>query len=317
MSTTTSPAVRAAETRRACQIRRLKSAGQWDPSRPSEPVRAYVVQLMDTGLPLRSIIKGSGVPAGVCRSLLYGTTRYPGGVKTVYPPSKTIGTEYAEKLMAYRPALDDYPPHAGVSTIGPRRRLQALAAIGWTRRALAARSDAAVQRFNQIMQQPTTSAAMAFIVRDLYDELWSRSPSEMEVPPASVLRTRNMAARNGWHGPLAWDDDTIDDPSALPTTDAAQPVVTEGGNVADRWLHGESVVLDLDARKQVLQHLFEWTNDSPEEIAARLEMSLDAVWQTWSRLKKKARDEGRREPWRRVYVPRERDLTQNEMEEAA
>lgn len=317
MSTATSPAVRAAETRRARQIRRLKSAGQWDPSRPSAPVRAYVLQLMDTGLSLRSITNGSGVPEGVCRSLLYGTTRYPDGVKTVYPPSKTIGTEYAEKLMAYRPALDDYLPHAVISTVGSRRRLQALATIGWTRRALAARTDAAVERFNQIMQQPTTSAAMAFIVRDLYDELWSRGPSEGEVPSASVLRTRNMAVREGWYGPLAWDDETIDEPDALPRTDADAPVKTEGGNVAARWLMGESVVLSSEARREVIQHLLEWTNDSPEEIAARVEMTVDALWQTWSRIKKQARMEGRREPWRRVYVPRERDLKQNEMGEAA
>jgi hypothetical protein len=272
---------------------------------------------MDTGLPLRSIIKGSGVPAGVLRSLLYGTTRYPNGVKTVYSPSKTIGTEYAEKLMAYRPTLDDYPPNAVVSTVGSRRRLQALATIGWTRRALAARTDAAVDRFNQVMQLPTTSAAMAFIVRDLYDELWSRSPSEREVPSASVLRTRNMAVRNGWYGPLAWDDETIDDPETLPSTDATRPVAAEGENVADRWLHGESVVLNSEDRRQVVQHLFEWTNDTPEEIAARLEMSVDAVWQTWSRIKKKARQEGRTEPWRRMYVPRERDLKQDEMGAAA
>lgn len=317
MSTTTSPAVRAAETRRASQIRRLKSAGQWDPTRPSAPVRAYVLQLMGMGLPLHSISKGSGVPIGVCRSLLYGTTRYPDGVKTSYPPSKTIGTEYAEMLMAYRPTLNDYPPNAVVSTVGSRRRLQALATIGWTRRALAARVGSSEDRFNKVMQESTTSAATAFIVRDLYDELWNRGPSEKEVAPAAALRTRNMAARNGWHGPLAWDDDTIDYPQALPRTDAERPAATEGRNVADRWLHGEAVVLGVEDRRQVVQHLMEWTNNTPEEIAERLEISLDTLWQTWSRLKKQARAEGRTEPWRRVYVPRERDLKQNEMGEAA
>lgn len=316
MSNTISPAVRAAETRRASQIRRLKSAGQWDPSRPSEPVRAYVSQLINIGLPLHSIIKGSGVPAGVCRSLLYGTTRYPNGVKTVYPPSKTIGTEYAEKLMAYRPALDDYPPFAVVSTVGSRRRLQALATVGWTRRALAARTDASVGRFNQIMQQSTTSAAMAIIVRDLYDELWHRSPSEAEVPSASVLRTRNTAAREGWYGPLAWDDETIDDPDTLPSTDAVQPAATEGGNVAARWLLGESVILGIADRNEVLVHLYEWTNLTTVEIGEKLEMEPAAAEQTWNRFKKKSLADGRR-VWRRVYVPRERNLKQNEMEEAA
>jgi hypothetical protein len=171
--------------------------------------------------------------------------------------------------------------------------------------------------FRSTMCHARVTARFARKVAAVYDAWWNQDPLEYGMPKQPVVRAREEAVRAGFFPALAWDEETIDDPAALPQVDAAQPIVSEGGNLADRWLHGESVILGVEDRKQVLQHLFEWSNDSPEEIAARLEMSVDAVWQTWSRIKKKARMEGRREPWRRVYVPRERDLTQNEMEEAA
>ena len=53
-----------------------------------------------------------------------------------------------------------------------------------------------------------------------------------------------------------------------------------------------------------------------EEIAARLDMSPEAAERQWHRMKKQAAVEGRR-VWRRVFVPRERQINQTEMEEAA
>jgi hypothetical protein len=35
-------------------------------------------------------------------------------------------------------------------------------------------------------------------------------------PSGAVARTRARAAAKGWHGPLAWDDDSIDDPESRP-----------------------------------------------------------------------------------------------------
>jgi hypothetical protein len=128
-------------------------------------------------------------------------------------------------------------------------------------------------------------------------------------------KTRKLAEAEGWAPPLAWDDDTIDDPQAMPQLDAVEPVVTEGGNVAARWLMGESVILGVADRKEVLAYLYEWTDLTVQEIAARLEMTPDAADQTWSRIKRKARLAGGPVPWRRVYVPR--TLKQNEMGEAA
>jgi hypothetical protein len=94
-------------------------------------------------------------------------------------------------------------------------------------------------------------------------------------------------------------------------------VASEGPNLAGRWIHGEAVILGIEDRREVLQYLFEWTNYTPDEIAALLETTPDAASRQWERMKERARAEGCKVPWRRAYVPRERTLNQNQMEEVA
>lgn len=201
---------------------------------------------------------------------------------------------------------------------GTHRRLQALIWLGWPQQELEARLGVYPGWVNRTFRNSGVRLVIATQVRRLYNTLWSVRPESQGVAVGLAEEARECARSQSWHGPLAWDDDGIDDPAAMPVTDADEPTATAGENLAGRWLHGEAVILSNPAdRRQALQYLMEWTNDSPEEIAARLEVSVGAVWQTWSRIKKKARQEGRTEPWRRVYVPRERDLQQNEMEEAA
>ncbi|MEV1040396.1 hypothetical protein AB0J01_27655 [Streptomyces sp. NPDC050204] len=53
-----------------------------------------------------------------------------------------------------------------------------------------------------------------------------------------------------------------------------------------------------------------------EQIAERLEMTDTAVSRAWERAIAKAREEGRKVPWRRVYEPR-RDLLQEAAANAA
>lgn len=304
-----SDAERAAHTRWQRRRRRLIGYGQWEPFVDSEPVRAHVRALQREGMATRAIERAAGLPESGLKPLMWGSTGRP-------PTCKTR-KETALAILTLWPSLATLPDAARIDPSGTRRRVQALATRGWTQRFVAERVGCAPSNFRRNLCQARVTARFARAVRDVYDELCMRNPTDEEVPQDMAERTVREARSKGWEGPLAWDDDTIDNPSALPMTDALMPTATEGENVADRWLHGEAVVLGVEDRKRVLQHLMEWTNDSPEEIADQLEMSLDALWQTWSRIKKKAREEGRRAPWRRVYVPRERDLTQNEMEEAA
>ncbi|WP_329123945.1 hypothetical protein [Streptomyces sp. NBC_01353] len=65
-------------------------------------------------------------------------------------------------------------------------------------------------------------------------------------------KTRLRAQRSGWAPPLAWDDDTIDDPHGVPQTDAPAPAPVEGRDAVARFLMGESVVLDPVARREAI-----------------------------------------------------------------
>jgi len=66
----------------------------------------------------------------------------------------------------------------------------------------------------------TVSGRLARAVRDLYEELWDVAPpSETPHQRASVTRTLTWAQRERWVVPAAWDDETIDDPSARPAGD--------------------------------------------------------------------------------------------------
>jgi hypothetical protein len=285
--------------------------GLWqDPYVPAEPVRQHLHKIHDqTGMPYYAISKKIGLPHGSSlQALLWG--------KGEHGPSKTVSRETAELVMAYWPSLHDLPPTTLVDATGTRRRVEALAVRGWSRNWLARQIGMHEDAFRKAAGRTQVTAGLARRVAAAYDEWWDQDPLDhgFALNPVSIVRAG--ALRAGWHGPLAWDDDTIDNPSATPMTDAVRPACTEGGNVADRWLMGEAVILDQDARRQVLIHLFEWTNDTCEEIAAKLDMSPEAADRQWHRMKKRAAAEGRR-LWRRVYVPRERDLNQDEMEEAA
>ena len=55
----------------------------------------------------------------------------------------------------------------------------------------------------------TVAPATARAVEDLYDRAW-QGPRR----PSTASRRRAVTA--GWAPPLAWDDDTIDDPAASP-----------------------------------------------------------------------------------------------------
>lgn len=91
-----------------------------------------------------------------------------------------------------------------VDVLGTRRRLQALAAIGYTQRWLAEQMGVGTQAVSEIVKGrfTTVRAYIADAARDLYKEY------RHTVGPSATART--VAKRNGWYPPLSWDD--IDNP---------------------------------------------------------------------------------------------------------
>jgi hypothetical protein len=166
---------------------------------------------MSQGMGLKRIVKVSGVSQGVMWKLIYGKTR-PDGTRT---PSQRIRKETAERILTVEVDLAD---GACIDNTGMRRRLQALVAIGYSQSRLAQRLGIEPSNFTAVMHSNEgTTVGRARAVRVLYDEL-SMTPYYGTTwhEKSSAGRARNLAAQHGWHPPLAWDDDTIDDPAATP-----------------------------------------------------------------------------------------------------
>lgn len=298
MSTATTSAVKEATNRRRRHIHRLKSYGQWDPYRDAEPVRAHLLAIMATGFSQANITAKTGVPEGTVRHILYGTHGSP--------PARKTATEHAEKLLAFWPSLDDYPPKAPLDSTGARRRLQALATLGWTILALAKHSNTPAHRLMYVMQHPTASAATIRVIRDLYNELWHRSPTADEVAPPLAQRRRTIAAQAGWNGPLAWDDEGIDDPKQRPRKG---PKKSDKGVVdmakVIRRLEGERLELNAMERTAGVEHGIRVRGLAYADVAELLGMELDTVKRTWERIKARARARSERWP----DMPRWRDAS--------
>ena len=101
---------------------------------------------------------------------------------------------------------------------GTRRRLQALVRGGWSLGLMSARLGCTRQVLRLTLHRSErVTAATAGAVRELYDELWDQPPPEgTRFEKRAATMARRYARERGWVPPLAWDDDEIDDPAAVP-----------------------------------------------------------------------------------------------------
>ena len=184
--------------------------GRWEPFVPADRARGHVRWLSSCGVGWEQAATLAGVPKGTVSKLLYGA----GGT----PPSRRIRPETEAAILAVRPALDVVDGRTIVDGTGTRRRLQALARCGWPMSRLSARLDGPGRQLDTILRRDArVRAATARAVRVLYDDLWDQAPpEETREDRAAAAYARNRARKQGWVPPLAWDDDEIDDPAAVP-----------------------------------------------------------------------------------------------------
>ena len=160
---------------------------------PAE-ARAHVAKLRDLGWTWEQIGDAAGLSTYVPHRLGIGATM-------------NLRVESAAALLAV--PLTPASSHRGIDSTGTRRRVQALAWMGWPKSEVARRAGTTASAL-QTLILPTRriSVALARRVAAVYDELClTPGPSKISAGKARGL---------GFVSPMAWDDDTIDDPAASP-----------------------------------------------------------------------------------------------------
>lgn len=219
------------------------------------PVREHLLELRARGI-------------GYCRAAELAGVGRACTARIVEGHQPSVKRPIAEAILAVPLDADPYP-RAFIDATGTRRRIQALACLGWSfpaQLALLGRSTNLRNGLRDILSGGKTTAPTAKAVRDLYDRLWDKPPQPVTAAQKiTVTKTRRLAERKGWAPPLAWDD--IDDPECVPS----------GKYRADRRRHApEAVIEDL-----------EWlirTGATPEQAAARLGMGLSGIEQAMRRV---------------------------------
>lgn len=168
----------------------------------AQPARDHLAALRATGLTLARISLLSGVNRRVMQRLA---------------KQDLVNAETERKLFALSVSGEIHSISADAAKIdatGTRRRLQALAAMGYHHEGVADMLD--MDRTN-IWRLATRYKELVFAqtARDI-DALFRKLQMTPAPPGRGAVQAINRAKRNGWAPPLAWDEDTIDNPSAMP-----------------------------------------------------------------------------------------------------
>lgn len=172
---------------------------------PADRALQHIAALRAAGVGLPRISELAAVPGRTINHLLL-------------PNRRMVARSIEAALLAVPlPAI----PHdellaagAKVPILGSRRRLRALARAGYSQDDLLIRMGATPGGcgLSKVYSgpQPYITARRARVIAALFNEL--------QLIPGPSLRATSDAKRKGWPHPLEWDEDTIDDPAAVPHT---------------------------------------------------------------------------------------------------
>lgn len=261
---------------------REQGYGRWENLVDAEPVRQHIRSLQQMGLGLKRIEDLAGLSAGQMGKLVYGALRADG---TRRPPAARVSKTTARRVLAVRFSPDLIAAGALVDSTGSRRRVQALVAVGWSQSKIAERLGMSGANLWQTLRRPTVTARRARAITALYDELWNAAPpAGTPWDKVAIARAKRTAAQHGYLPPLAWDDDTIDDPDTQPTTGAETTDVLDeiaierlmnGTLRADHCVGGRGVKTPPEVIEAIRRLAAAGHPDT--EISRRIGMGRDAV----------------------------------------
>ena len=212
---------------------RLLAYGRYqDAHQPIEPIRQHLQALVDTGMIPERIAISAGVGGATVRRLLNSET------------ARFVTGATARKLLAVTPDSSTLAAQGRVNGRGTRRRLQALAAIGWNHHEIARRLGYPRWKVNKALEGAYVDIRVHDDIAALYDELWDQQPpTHTRAQRVGRSYALTVARRHGWLPPLAWDD--IDTDPAPPT--AGQEPLLDAIAI-ELALAGQNVRLTRDER---------------------------------------------------------------------
>ncbi|WP_280389498.1 hypothetical protein [Nocardia wallacei] len=159
----------------------------------AEPIRLHVETLLGYGMTIAMIARAAG-----CSDTIIGQI-----LDAAWP---TARRETAARILSV--TTTPHPAQRICLTIGARRRVEALNAIGWTRTTLASKIGTTPGALSHALENERISYPTWVSIKALFDEL-SGTPG-----PSKVGVDRSRA--RGFRAPLAWDGIDIDHPDSEP-----------------------------------------------------------------------------------------------------
>lgn len=180
---------------------RHRTGSMYGPRIDAATAREHLTRLLAAGMSVPEVADAAGVSRSTVNDLRRGRTR------------KTAARTAQRILRVQQPTR--------YTAVGLTRRVQALHALGWTVRAIAADSGltkgTVLEYLHGRVTQPHRDVAHRLL--GTYDRL-SMSLPDGQLEQIGITRARRLAVRRGWVPPLGWDDEQIDNPSARPPTAA-------------------------------------------------------------------------------------------------
>jgi transcriptional regulator with XRE-family HTH domain len=189
---------------------RAQADGTWQAYVDAEPVRQHLLRLQASNVPIREVVRLTGLPHRTIAGFLYPTGAGRGRKRSARP-------ETARKILA---VTNGIAVPTTVDAIGTRRRFQALIAAGWTQSQIAKRVGLTPPHLSSIVNEHviTIYGRTALAVADAYEVLRRQRPEKQGVSAAGATRSRRSAAEHRWPPARYWDrfPGAIDDPHFTP-----------------------------------------------------------------------------------------------------
>ena len=175
---------------------------------PAEPVRNHVRFLGANGISQARVCKIAGISARTLSYIIYGSA------VRGFPPSRSVRADTYRRIMSISLDLDHVDGRGTVDATITRRKLEALCAMGWSKKYLGSRLGIARENTGLMFRRAKVSGYRARQIRDLFNELWDKRPERQDGYYYRLLR---RAEERGFVTALAWNDiEDINEPQPKP-----------------------------------------------------------------------------------------------------